>query len=85
MFYSFYSLRVCWSVHSVTDALVSFDRRLEVESRLALVKAQEEEVRAIVDAHLEREAALKRLLEELYREQQQAGGLMVSHVGGCEL
>ena len=45
----------------------------DAEKKLALVKAQEEEVRAIVDAHLEREAALKTLLEELYREQQ-AGG-----------
>lgn len=40
-----------------------------MEKRLAQVKAQEEEVRAIAKAHLEREAELKRLLEDLYLQQ----------------
>lgn len=62
------------------NAMAPFYRRLEVESKLAMVKAQEDEVRAVFDAHLEREAALGRLLEELYKEQQQAGGLAVSHL-----
>ena len=42
----------------------------EVEKRLSVVIAQEEEVRAIADEHLEREVALKTLLEDLYQESQ---------------
>lgn len=38
-----------------------------------MVIAQEEEVRAIADEHLEREVALKALLEDLYQENQVGG------------
>lgn len=41
----------------------------EVEDQLAVVIAQEEEVRAIADEHLEREGHLTKLLEDLYRQQ----------------
>ena len=45
----------------------------EVEKRLSVVIAQEEEVRAIADEHLEREVALKAMLEDLRREDQVGG------------
>ena len=41
----------------------------EVEDRLAVVIAQEEEVRAIADDHLEREGYLIKLLQDLYGQQ----------------
>lgn len=40
-----------------------------MEDRLAVVIAQEEEVRAIADEHLEREVHLTKLLEDLNRQQ----------------
>lgn len=40
-----------------------------MEDRLAVVVAQEKEVRVIVDEHLEREAYLTKLLQDLYRNQ----------------
>lgn len=43
--------------------------RAEVEGRLAVVIAQEEEVRTIADEYLEREGHLTELLEDLYRQQ----------------
>lgn len=43
-----------------------------------MVIAQEEEVRAIADEHLEREVALKTLLEDLYREDQVGGGALLA-------
>ncbi|CAM9394578.1 unnamed protein product [Scytosiphon promiscuus] len=43
----------------------------EVEERLAVVVAQEKEVRSIADEHLEREASLIKLLEDLYRRQRE--------------
>ncbi|CAM9407426.1 unnamed protein product, partial [Ectocarpus sp. 8 AP-2014] len=48
----------------------------EAEERLAIAVAQEAEVRAIADEHLEREAYLTKLLQDLYRhhrEEQQGG------------
>jgi len=44
-----------------------------VEDRLAVVVAQEKEVRVIVDEHLERESYLTKLLHDLYRKQKVGG------------
>ncbi|CAM9281165.1 unnamed protein product, partial [Ectocarpus sp. 13 AM-2016] len=56
----------------------------EAEERLAIAVAQEAEVRAIADEHLEREAYLTKLLQDLYRHQreEQQGGTSSSPQDG---
>lgn len=66
-----------WYVYASNGTAVAITSRnrtnapwcAEVEDRLAVVIAQEEEVRAIADEHLEREDHLTKLLEDLYRQQ----------------
>lgn len=50
-----------------------------MEKRLAAVKAQEDEVRAIANAHLQREAELKKLLEDLFVQHRVSAHLRLTY------
>lgn len=55
----------------------------EVEDRLAVAIVQEEEVRVFADEHLEREACLTKLLEDLYRKQKVEGATKTNNLQNC--